>query len=109
MNDKYPCIRYTIHLEYAVHTTEDETYKTTVTAVDEEAAIEKAWNEMYEREGRISDDVDENNAVVVEERSIPARGCEDDQTLELFSKEKKTNNAAGACVSTESSVAHFCN
>ena len=84
MDGKYPRRKFTIRLEYTVHIPEDETYTTTLEASDETEAIEKAWTEMYERNGY--DEVDEHSADVTDKQVIPGRGCEDDKTSEMFPK-----------------------
>lgn len=88
MDDKYFRQEFTVRLEYTLRIPEDEEYTTTVVADNEEAAIEKAWDEMYERTGYDVDCADENDAVVTKRKTIPGRGCEDDQTLEMFPGKK---------------------
>lgn len=86
MNDDYPRREFTVRLQYVVRLPQNETYTTTVTADDEETAIELAWTKMYEESGCDSDEVDEDDVTILKEKTVPGPGHEDDQTNEMFPK-----------------------
>jgi hypothetical protein len=75
---------YVIKCDYTVLVAEPGTFKAVVRAKNEDEAIEKAWDKVYEFTGRDPDTVDEGEAVITSSRDISVRGALDDLTLDLF-------------------------
>jgi hypothetical protein len=90
MSEEYPRREFTVRLKYIATVSSEKDEEITVVADDEEGAIDAAWVELYKRNDYDGGEIEEDDATITKD-VIVERGDGDDQTLQLFSNERKDN------------------